>query len=869
MNVLRKVTNIENWVKKIAVIIILSLIFSIITLLFYSYIKSNNTYIEQYTANTLQESVSQLQYRYVDKIKTIINQLSIIERVLDSNNVNRHMSLNDISEIMEFQSKSFGAKFVGFFDSDGYFLRHDGKLLHIDLRNPKIELHIQNKQITQYCNTGFGKNTFIITTPIDTIWIDNKAYKEIGLMFDQDTILAVLNLNSYQGNAVINIVDTYGTLLFSNTDFDSLEIGHNILNKLVHSEKMKDSQKDKILSDMLDGINGYEILDTEEPEYFVYQTVPDTSYVIFFELPAHISENTLRDFQKKSTLAFTLFFAATVLAGISILIIRKRSKQHEKKQSEENELIKTAISNTYYLAASVDYQHNMCQVIATNQSIIAMIPKKLTIKSVNEAFLRIIDDSQVDTIRKFIDPIELEKKVEARIDKRQPLSIDFLSTSGRWSRMSIVPISVNAENTIDKAVFGLQWIDEEKRKELKHLSELTLAKEEALAANKAKTAFLSNVSHDIRTPLNGIIGMTNISLDNITNTAILSDSLKKIKISSNVLLTLINDVLDLSHIESGKVKISHAPINITKILAECSTITLGYIGDKKLNFENKASDLQFPDVFGDELHLRQILLNIISNAIKYTPDGGNVTLFTEEQIEPGNSKQWLTFGIKDTGIGMSEEYLAHIFERFSREDNPIANGKYRSTGLGMAIVKQFTDMMGGSVSITSKLGKGSCIKIRLPFDINHNATKQNFDINKDSTLPVAVMDLSKIKVMLVDDIDINREVTGYILEKHSVSYVEAENGADALNKFQASAINEYDLIFMDIMMPNMNGYEATKAIRACNREDAKTIPIIAMSANAFSEDIANSIKNGMNAHIPKPVSDEDIVKTIVKFCTNK
>ncbi len=380
------------------------------------------------------------------------------------------------------------------------------------------------------------------------------------------------------------------------------------------------------------------------------------------------------------------------------------------------------------------------------------------------------------------------------------------------------------------------------------------AAEEARSANRAKSEFLSHMSHDIRTPINGIMGMTEVALKNLSDAARVEDCLGKISNSSQHLLSLINDVLDMSRIESGKVTLNAAPMNMVATTDECASIIGGQLLERDLALIREFGDFAHPHLIGDELHLRQILINILGNAVKFTPDGGKIW-FRVSETGSADGRASFHFEIEDTGIGMKPEYLQHIWEPFSQEDGGTRTN-YKGTGLGMAITKQFVDMMGGTIAVESRLHEGSKFSIDLSFDIDHNAA-QAPEVPEETELH-----LEGMRVMLVEDNEINMEIAQFMLEDVGITVSCVENGQLALELFQRQTPDSFDAILMDIMMPVMNGLDAARAIRALDRPDAQTIPIVAMTANAYDEDVRNALEAGMNGHLAKPIDTALLYRTL-------
>ena len=414
-----------------------------------------------------------------------------------------------------------------------------------------------------------------------------------------------------------------------------------------------------------------------------------------------------------------------------------------------------------------------------------------------------------------------------------------------WMAVTII-IIVNRLRTRRK----LQLAAQQKAKEMAVLAE------QAQAASKAKSTFLSNMSHDIRTPMNAIIGFTNIALhqDSVPE---MHNCLKKIEESSDHLLSLLNDVLDLSRIESGKVEFSPVPANITAVTDSVIEIVKGMLLNRELNFEVHREPLQNPYVMTEPVRIREILVNILNNAVKFTKDGGTIRF--DAGNRPGADAQHIVicYRIKDTGIGMSEEFQKKLFDEFAQEENGVRT-QYKGTGLGMPISKKYVELMGGTITVDSRKGVGTTFTVEIPMELT-NAEK----VEKTKPL-VQHNDLKGIKVLLAEDNDLNAELATMLLEDLGMTVTRAADGQEVVDLFAEHPAGTYDIILMDIMMPKMDGHQAAKAIRAmyADRPDAEEIPIIALSANAFSEDVQASLDAGMNGHVSKPLNMEEITKVI-------
>ena len=391
-------------------------------------------------------------------------------------------------------------------------------------------------------------------------------------------------------------------------------------------------------------------------------------------------------------------------------------------------------------------------------------------------------------------------------------------------------------------------------------AELTEAAFKAETANRSKRDFLFNMSHDIRTPMNAIIGFTDMAEKNIDNKEKVRDCLKKTMLSSRHLLALINDVLDMSRIETGKESIETVPVCIKEQMQLVRDVVKSDIEAKNLTYVEKTENLDDIYVYADSLHVSRVLVNILNNAVKFTPEDGTVTFCLRERKSDREGYAYYDFIIEDTGIGMSEEFQKHIFEQFAREKSSTVS-RTSGTGLGMSITKSLVDLMGGDIKVQSELGKGTVFIVTLEFMITTEDMVRG-NISEQSADEAA--DLSGRRVLLVEDNDLNMEIASAILESVGIEVETANDGSEALDIIKAQPADRYDVILIDIQMPMMNGYETTRAIRSLSDKDKAQVPIIAMTANAFDEDRKAAFSAGMNAHIAKPLDAKKVIRAIAE-----
>ena len=395
------------------------------------------------------------------------------------------------------------------------------------------------------------------------------------------------------------------------------------------------------------------------------------------------------------------------------------------------------------------------------------------------------------------------------------------------------------------------------------LRQAKLAAEEAFhvaqEANRSKSSFLANMSHDIRTPMNAIVGITSLIEHECDDGEKVKEYAKKIELSSQHLLGIINDVLDMSKIETGKTTLKYADFSISELLQEMNTVFHPQANEKHQTFVITGEDIQHDWVKGDRVHLMQIFTNLLSNAVKYTQAGGIIQFIVEECQTNSSVYAKFHFMVKDNGMGMSPDFKDKIFDAFTREESSLTN-KIQGTGLGMAITRNLVEVMGGTIDVESVKGQGSCFEVLLDLKIAEQRVAAPTQKIQENMQDISV--LKGMRFLCAEDNELNAEILTELLKIEGAECTICENGEEILKAFEQSAPGDYDMILMDVQMPVMNGYEATKAIRRSSHELAKTIPIIAMTANAFSEDIQHSLAAGMNAHISKPVAMRILEKTV-------
>ncbi len=654
--------------------------------------------------------------------------------------------------------------------------------------------------------------------------------------------------NSLPENSVYYLCDTKGHLLYSlgrkEKSLESLQ---------PHVEHIVS----EIKQNFLHGNNLY-IYDLEGKQRAVYYTRADNGWVSIITMPY---EYILKDYQ--GLLWWYLVTLATFICAAALLYWRGQKLYN---QVETMHKTLSALGNSYYAIYKVNYEKGFYQKIRGSKLSGVNVPLTGSYDALMVAVLQVIEkDAASDFARNF--SIEHIRKLVD--DNVTDFGGDFKQKFVDGYKWANVRLLFDKSLSSGEVLLCCKLVDEEKRMQLEHIRFTESALESIQKTTESKNMFFSSMSHDMRTPLNGIIGLSELAGKHVDEPDKMREYLQKINTSSKQLLALINDILEMSKLEHGKLETNEELFDIRNALVD-SLSSFNELATVEHKTFNVKMDIVHDYVCGDFTRINQILNNIISNSFKYTPEGGEISLTVKEI--PGKDTTQFQFMVCDNGFGMSEEFLQKIFTPFER-DMRFSAKKAMGTGLGMTIVKNLITQMNGDIHIKSKLQEGTCITITLPLSLQGMCK----DCSKACKMPAAKVqktddkhyDLNGYKVMIAEDNEINMEIATELLQLKGIEVVQAWNGKEALEKFQLSAPGEIDVILMDMQMPEMNGCEAAMAIRSLPRADAQEVPIIAVTANAFAEDITATTAAGMNAHISKPINFTVLEKTIGELLKDK
>lgn len=541
--------------------------------------------------------------------------------------------------------------------------------------------------------------------------------------------------------------------------------------------------------------------------------------------------------------------------NVTDTIVMRREKE---KLEELNEEIVGSLHNLFFAVYRIDMESNSVRAIRVPEDVEEISEEEFSYDLFWDDFARkTLHPSWYEDMKR---ELSLHHFRELIVEGYDRYTIEgYRKINGEYHYISCNVYFGGKKNW---AILALQDTHEQKKREEESRSALKEAYELAQNANKAKSDFLSKMSHDIRTPLNAVIGMTELARLHMDDKERLLYDLEQIGVSSQLLLSLVNEVLDMSKIESGKFELNNSDFNLHELLEEVICLMRTQAEEKKQIFHVSMDELKHERVIGDRARLSQIFLNIMSNACKYTPEGGEIFISVSE-LSSGNSRLGrYRFVFRDTGIGMSEEYLQHIFEPFSRA-NDSRISKISGTGLGMGITKNLVQMMGGEIRVESRIGEGSCFTVVLELRLQEEKAEEVPELR------IQDVDCRGIHILLAEDNELSREIAVSLLEVTGACVETAENGKEALEMFRTSQPGYYQIIFMDIQMPVMNGYEAVEAIRRLERADASEVVIVAMTANAFAEDVIKSLQAGMNEHLAKPIQPGRMAEVLAKRVLHK
>ena len=734
-----------------------------------------------------------------------------------------------------------------------YFISRDGKYItlsedrgYLDLREQLPTLILDDQPIVVNSVVPDKPEIMVFAIPTERGSFRGFDYEAIAITYNNSDMVEALKISAFNGQASTYAVLPDGRIAVDNSS-EAMDSVHNLFVLLEESKSLTDDQITALQQDFLSGNSGSLLFKINGvSNYLVYESANFQNWTVVGIVPADVVNSSMNELQ---TTTITVVSAITIAMAVMLLLLviiqnRQKLKQKDNALLARDELFSKLSVNVDDVFLMVDAKDLRVEYVSPNIEKLVGISEQQVFDDIHEIEHLLRTDESEHILDQLSDILPGEQRLWDREYIHQ------ITGEELWFRVAAFCTDIQGET---KYILDLS----DRTKDKKINQKLADAVHTAENANRAKTIFLNNMSHDIRTPMNAIMGFTDIAMKYHPKPEV-ENCLQKIRESSEHLLTLINDVLDISRIESGKIKFAPIGVDIVEVTDTVLSIMYGFLSNRNITFHTHLAVPETRYVLADAVRIREVLVNILGNAVKFTGDGGSIT-FTSDYLPGADDRHMIVrYRVTDTGVGMTKEFLKHIFDEFSQEESS-ARTHYKGSGLGMAISKRYVDLMGGNISVESEKGKGSTFTVELPLELTEADKVQKQASPGDST------DLTGVKILMAEDNDLNAEIAMVQLDELGIHITRASDGKEALKIFASNQPGTFDIIFMDIMMPKMNGYEATKAIRALqNRPDARTIPIIAMTANAFAEDVQASLDAGMNDHLSKPIVMEEVIKTIAR-----
>ena len=742
-----------------------------------------------------------------------------------------------------------------FISLNGDYMTTNGEKGYLDLKNGLSD-QISCGQDIVMCSVVPGKPQILVfAVPAAHGIYQGFAYDAIAVSYNNFDMVQIFEISAFDGEASGYVIHSDGRVIVD----QAVNKQEDIYNFLAMLKKYSDLSSEEISAmreDFRQGRSGARIVRLGSVKYYLlYEQAGIQDWIMLGIVPAGVVNASMNNLQSTTVMLVMGVGICLSLVVITWIIRENRLKLRQRDSAllARDELFSRLSDNVDDIFLTLDIRTKKVEYISPNiQKLLGISPADV------QKDIRILRHAESGTKAR----VTLDDLARMKHGEQEEWDKEFIHQGNNEVRFFHVIAFCSDVQGEKKCIIDFSDRTNDRRMNLA----LKTAVETAENASKAKSTFLSNMSHDIRTPMNAIIGFATLAVSNIDNKEKVRDYLSKILSSGNHLLSLINDVLDMSWIESGKLHLEETEVNLPEVLHDLKTIVCGQIQEKQLDLFMDVFDVTNEDVFCDKTRLNQVMLNLLSNAIKFTPARGTISVRLTQLHGAPAGKGLYEIRVKDTGIGMSQEFTEHIFEPFERERSSTVS-KSQGTGLGMAISKNIIDMMGGAIEVHSEENKGTEFFIRLALRLQETpltAFGQKQEQIHDGILPLSHknVDFQGKRLLLVEDNDLNREIAEEILSKYGFLVELAENGAVAVEKIKNSQPGDFDLVLMDIQMPVMDGYEATKAIRGLEDPKLANIPILAMTANVFEEDRKAALENGMNGFLSKPIVLAEVIRAL-------
>ena len=816
------------------IILQLLLAAAIILLLFIPYTRYMTRQVRNESAQHLEELFLQVNNTFssvVSRTWGILHgwEMSVQEKSGDPN------GQKQLEAYMEEQKEAWDFIDVYFLDKNGNYMTLSGRNGYFDLGDSLFSLMNEERDIVVNNTLSTGESIFLFAVPVNEGKLGDFTFRAIGVSYHQNTLINLLKINAFDGQADCFVILPNGTIAMSGQERKE-KITYNFFAYLDKNARFRFGTLDSLRSDIRNQKMGMVEFDEGGVDYYLsYLPVGLEDWAMLGLVPKDTVNANTNSLRMVTIAVMGALFLGLSLMIIASLIRRNRNLIHGKdiELKYREQLFNLLITNVDDIFIMFSAGSTSAEYVSPNVERLLGLSQKQVQEDISKLERTVPRDTPLLTALGTFPIGE---------NRRQDGYMRNLSTGERrWYCAVLYHEMVEGS---EKYILILSDRTDEKRNDERLIQALDVARN----ANAAKSTFLSNMSHDIRTPLNGIIGMTAIAQASLEERHKVEDCLNKISFSSKHLLGLINDILDMSKIESGKMTLNYENFSMEQLVDGIMEIIRPQALAKKQTLETVVQ-VKNHELLGDTLRLNQVLLNLLSNAVKYTQDGGKILFSVEERGRTSANYMGFRFTVTDNGRGMSEDYLKTLFDPFSRGKGTEVS-KIQGTGLGMSICKGIVELMGGIIQVNSAPGEGSMFIVDLSLRIEKDmvVTQENAKAGGDGDF-----DYHGRRFLVAEDNDLNAEIICQLLSMEGAEAVLARNGRTAVEIFNSSGEFAYDAVFMDIQMPVMNGYDSARAIRGLDRPDAARVPIIAMTADAFAEDIQKAREAGMNAHVAKPI----------------
>ena len=742
-------------------------------------------------------------------------------------------------------------QFTDFFfvSRDGSYIALDGERGYLDLGRTLSQLVLEQQPIVANSVVPDKPEIMVFAVPTEKGRYNGFDYEAIAISYNNKDLVDSLKISAFEGHGSTFAVLPDGRVVLDSSSVDMSGV-HNILAMLKDSAGFTAEQITALQNAFAAGKNGnLEFSINGTGYYMVYGSASFQNWTTLGIAPKAIVNANMNRLQY-TTMAVMTGIVGILAVTILLLVVQNNRQKLRKKDQQllaREELFSNLSRNVDDVFLMIDTETGKVEYVSPNvQRILGVSPE-----AVQTDFHVLCAAGEDDCASRLEKLMQMEQGVQQEWDR------DFIHQETGEPRYIHVIGFINDVQGAKKCIVDLSDRTGEHQTTLAVKAALEIAEK----ASKAKTDFLSNMSHDIRTPMNAIIGITTLMKNELHQPEKLAEHLGKLETSGQLLLGIINDILDMSRIESGKTTLNVEKMNLTQQISQLDSVIRQQAGQRRQTFTVE-THVQHENVLGDSNRLKQVLMNILSNAVKYTPNGGHIRLEIDELTHTEHYTKY-RFVVQDDGIGMSEEFQKTLFEPFTREEKSGTN-KVQGTGLGMAITKSIVDLMGGTIHVESTTGKGTRFEVVLEFPIDAEAdTVQETQVPPEEEETASP--LSGMKFLCAEDNAINAEILEMLLEANGASCTICANGQEIVDAFASVKPGDYDMILMDVQMPVMDGLEATRRIRSSENPLGKTIPILAMTANAFLEDMQKSREAGMDEHLSKPVDISALEQTVKRF----